>query len=151
MPRRKKISHHEPIIEPEELRRLEALLAQEVKADHELKQEMHEIISSRDRALNKELKRLEERNKKLIMWIGVILIMVIIAIFWVSNMLATIKPKTDLTAVDTKYDVEEIRRNLTETMGRVVSDIDELKQQAAQLDKSSGTPALPTANQSPIR
>lgn len=135
MPRRKK----EPHIDPEEIKRLERLLAEEVEADRDLKEEMRQIIASRSRELNREMKRMEERNRRLIIWIGVTLVMVAVAVFWVANLVSTIRPNAgDLGAVE-QFDVEEVKRNLTETMNSVIKNIDELKKQAAELDKSASS------------
>jgi hypothetical protein len=111
MPRRKK----SPPIDQADIDRLKLLVETEEHLESSLKQEMQEIIRARDRQLNRELRHSEERNKRLVMWVGVTVIMLIIASFWIANLLTLTTRDLNIDTPPEKIDIEEAKKNLTTT------------------------------------
>lgn len=123
----------------EEIERLRELIAREERLEQDLRSEVREAVKARDKKLIRELSRLENRNRRVVMWIGVILLMLIIFGFWVSQLDSLIRsPLTDQGSAPTT-DLLEIKNNLESTVGEVVKGIDEIKQQAKALDGGSAT------------
>ncbi|MDD4412245.1 MAG: hypothetical protein PHR00_01210 [Patescibacteria group bacterium] len=129
----------EPHISPEELLRLEEILNQEEKHEQDLRREMQEIIRSRDKALSRELKGMEERNKRLIMWIGVTLLMTVIISFWLMNIRAATLATVNAGPKNKNFDVKGARENLSKTMVDLVDRIDNIKAEAEKLKQSTST------------
>ena len=129
----------EPAIDEEEILRLKRILAQEEHLESDMRRDMEDIIRNRDRALSKQLKYMEERNKRLLMWIGVTFFMLVIVIFWVAGLKATTSPIFQEKSDDRELDIKQTKDDLTRVMDRVINGIDDLKQQANQIN-ASGTP-----------
>jgi hypothetical protein len=143
MPRRKKST--QPQIEPEEIERLKALIEKEEELELQMKQDLREAVRGRDKKLIRELHRLENKNRRLVMWIGVIVLMLAVVAFWVSRLDVIIA--RPLTSADTSQniDLSEVQANLQNTVQQVIKSIDEMKQQAAQLNAAS-TSSAPAVN-----
>jgi hypothetical protein len=126
----------EPQIDHEEIARLRELIEREERLEEELKQEVREVARNRDRKLFKELNRQETKNRRLIMWIGVTILMVIVFALWASrlNVLVT-KPLQSGATKD--FDLTEAQENLQKTVQEVVKSIDEIKAQSKQLDEEA--------------
>ncbi|MEI6379225.1 MAG: hypothetical protein WCO55_06235 [Candidatus Falkowbacteria bacterium] len=130
----------EPTIDEEEIIRLKQLLAQEENLEEDLRRDMEDIIHDRDRALAKQLRYLEDRNKRLMMWIGTIFFMLIIVLFWLAGIRAMASPSFSKKSEPEQIDIGQTKDDLTRVMNRVITGIDDLKKQANQLNTVTGTP-----------
>lgn len=140
----------EPEINQSDIQRLKDLIDREEILERDLRHDMQELVRGRNKKLVNELKAIEDRNKQLIMWIGVTLLMLIIVIFWIMSLKAvtndTVKEKVQLR----NFDLTNTRDNLTKTMNQVVDDIDRIKAEAAKLNSdSSATGTATTSTQLP--
>ncbi len=144
MSRRKKST--EAYIDQEEIARLRELIEREERLEEELRQEVREVSRNRDRKLFQELDRQEAKNRRLIMWIGVTLLMAVIFAVWASRLNLTVsKPLEIGTTKD--FDVTDAQANLQKTMQEVIKSIDEIKKQAKQLDsETASSTATPFKN-----
>ena len=142
-------SRAQPKIEMAEIERLKQLLANEDDLEQDLKREMKHIVESRDRQLTKELRRIEDRNKHLIMWTGVVLIMAVIVTFWIASVVATTRRTTGEDFTDERYNVEEIKKNLTGTMDKVMKNLEEINKESERLKQQSPAPTSTDGNFQP--
>lgn len=132
----------EPHISPEELSRLEEILNQEEKHERDLRREMQEIIRTRDKELSRELKGIEERNKRLIMWIGVTLLMTVIVSFWLMNIRAATLATVNAGPKNKNFDVKEAKENLSKTMTDLIERIDDIKAEAEKIKQATSTATM---------
>lgn len=131
---RKKIV--EPEIDHADIARLRDLIEREERLEIEMRQDLREAIRSRDKKLIREVSRLEDKNRRLIMWIGVIVIMVVIFGFWISKIGEVINtPLADQSIQN--FDLTEATKNMQTTVNDVVKSIDEIKQEAKKLDEAT--------------
>ncbi len=132
MPRRSQ--HDEPHIDPAEIERLKELIAKEEELEAEMRQEVREAVQASDKKLIRELHRLENKNRRLVMWVGVIVLMLIIVSFWVSRLDVIITQP--LANIDTtqNFDLAEARANMQTMVQEVVKSIEDIKKQAAALE-----------------
>lgn len=137
--RRKGIA--EPVIDDAEIARLKHILAEEENLEEDLRHDMEQIIRNRDRALAKQLKYIEERNRRMMMWTGVVLFMLIIALFWLASLRATTNSGVSRRQTSEQINTQETKENLTKVMNKVISGIEELKKQSDQINKATGTPS----------
>ncbi|NCN25033.1 hypothetical protein COT94_04490 [Candidatus Falkowbacteria bacterium CG10_big_fil_rev_8_21_14_0_10_37_14] len=148
MPRRKKA----PPIDPAEIDRLKLLLETEEHLESDLRQEMQEIIKTRDRQITRELRHSEERNKRLVMWVGVTIMMLVIASFWIANLLALTTRDLSIGAKPETIDIEGAKENLTTTMDKVLKDLEAIKREAENLKStvtSTNDSVFPIENKLP--
>ncbi len=138
--RRKKFI--EPEINQEEIANLRALLEKEEELEADMKRELREVIKTRDKKLMREFSRLENKNRRLIMWVGVIVLMLAIISFWVSRLdvIITRPLATDKTQ---DFDLSEASTNMQTTAQEVIKSIDEIKKQAQLLEAGSSTSSQP--------
>lgn len=134
MSRRKQST--EAQIDHEEIARLRELIEREERLEEDLKQEVREVAKNRDRKLFRELNRQETKNRRLIMWIGVTILMVIIFAIWASRLSLTVTKPLEVGATK-DFDLTEAQNNLQQTVQEVVKSIDEIKTQAKQLDEET--------------
>jgi type II secretory pathway component PulM len=128
-----------PDIDEAEIKRLKKLLAEEENLEADLRRDMEQIIKNRDRILAKQIKYIEARNRRLMLWIGVIFIMLILVTFWLASLRASIAPFTRATSLEQKYNTKEIKGNLTETMNKAITTINDLKEVANQIKTATTT------------
>ena len=134
MARRKQST--EAHIDHEEIARLRELIEREERLEEDLKQEVREVARNRDRKLFRELNRQETKNRRLIMWIGVTILMVIIFAIWASRLSLTVTKPLEIGATQ-DFDLTEAQNNLQQTVQEVVKSIDEIKTQAKKLDEET--------------
>lgn len=120
-------------IDHEEIARLRELIEREERLEEDLKEEVREVARNRDRKLFKELDRQETKNRRLIMWIGVTIVMVVIFALWASRLTSLVSKPLEIGATK-DFDLTEAQNNLQQTVQEVVKSIDEIKTQAKQLD-----------------
>jgi type II secretory pathway component PulM len=131
---RKKIV--EPEINHADIARLRDLIEREERLEIEMRQDLREAIKSRDKKLIREVSRLEDKNRRLIMWIGVVVIMVVIFGFWISRIGEVINtPLADQSIQN--FDLTEATNNMQTTVKDMVKSIDEIKQEAKKLDEAT--------------
>jgi len=130
--RRKK--NHEPQIDPAEIERLKALIAKEEELETEMKQDLKEAIKNQDKKLIRELHRLENRNRHLIMWIGVAVLMLVVVSFWVSKLDVIVNRPFNNIDETQNFDLGEARANMQSTIQEVIKGIEDIKQQAKELE-----------------
>lgn len=123
-------------IDHEEIARLRELIEREERLEQDLKEEVREVARNRDRKLFRELNRQETKNRRLIMWIGVTIFMLIIFALWASRLTSMVAKPVDIGATK-DFDLTEARDNLQKTVQEVVKGIDEIKKQAKQLDEET--------------
>jgi hypothetical protein len=123
-------------IDHEEIARLRELIEREERLEQDLKEEVREVARNRDRKLFRELNRQETKNRRLIMWIGVTIFMLIIFALWASRLTLMVAKPIDIGATK-DFDLTEAQANLQKTVQEVVKGIDEIKKQAKQLDEET--------------
>lgn len=128
----------EPKIEPEEIERLRTLLAREEELEWEMRQDMREAIKASDKRLLRELHRLENKNRRLLLWIGVTIVMLIIIVFWVSRFDSLIV-RPPVAATTSNFDLSSTGLDMQNTVKSVLQSIEEIKTQAKQLDAAAVT------------
>ena len=137
-----------PHISDEELARLRGLINQE--EGQELEQAMKQAVRQRRRAVHHQLASMENRNKRLLMWALVILLMLAVVSLWLFkfNQLVTRPSVSANYPASPEIDFEETKKNLSDTFSEVINDLDELKQQAAELKQEQGEETeAPLANE----
>ena len=120
----------------EELEKLRGLLEED--DDEKMEDNLREV-----RALeHKQQQRIDEievHNKKLMMWIGIVFIMVVIVIFWMMNIdTITGGLKKDIKIEIKSEEFERAKMELTDTLGEVRTNIDEMKAQAEKIEQEEG-------------
>ena len=136
---RKTSRRAQPHIELQEIERLKQLLAAEENLEEDLKRQMKQVIEARDRQLARELRRIEDRNKHLIMWIGVIAIMAAIVVFWIASVVATTRKTAGEDWSGQQYDVDAIKANLTDTMSEVIKNLEDIRKESERLKQQPAT------------
>lgn len=128
-----------PEINHEEIERIKAMLAAEEGAiEADMRKEMSRMIDERDVQMSRQLGDMNAKNKRLIMWIGVSLIMLMIVIFWVSTLdLAVNRSYAKSDKQIDKKSLSEYKDNLDKTFKEVMTQIDKLKEQSQTLSTSS--------------
>jgi type II secretory pathway component PulM len=132
----------------EDLERLKGMLAddEEERFEHDL----HAVHAS-ERRQQQKLNELELRNKKLMMWVGIVFVMVVIVIFWMLNIDTIVGGgKKDLKMDISSEDFQKAKLDLTETIQKVRNNIDELKNQAQQVQQEEGIDTTEQTNFLPL-
>ncbi|MFH0840782.1 MAG: hypothetical protein V1865_02260 [bacterium] len=123
-----------------ELERLKGIL--ESDDEDELEEELREV-RARERKQRQKIAEMEVRNKRLLMWVVIVFIMVIIAIFWMMNLDVITKQPSEGPQVEVKSDsLEQAKEELTDTMDKIRDSIDEIKKQAEKLEEEEGIDAV---------
>jgi hypothetical protein len=87
---------------------------------------------------------MNSKNKRLIMWIGVSLIMLVIVGFWVLSLDWSVeRPYAESVKQIDPKSLSEYKDNLDKTFEEVMTQIDQLKVQSVQITSSS-EPSLTT-------
>jgi len=146
MPRRKKLNEEVARLDPEELEHLRGLIAKEEELEAEMKQDLAEAISARDKKLLRELRRLNNKNRRLLMWVGVVALMLIIVGFWLSR-LETVVTAPMSESETNQVDLNSARENLQTTVQQVIKSIEDIKRQAKELDAESATATPPVRSE----
>jgi len=142
-----KRAKQEPKINQAEIDRIKSLLDQEEKVlEEDMKVELSKMIDDRDLRMSRELNKIDTKNKKMIMWIGVTLFMLSIVSFWVSSLDVTIRQPylKSGTQVDQKS-LAEYKENLDKTFKEVMIEIDQLKEQSKKLEAAQSSTTTSTS------
>ena len=135
----------EPEIDPAEIERLRDLIGREEMLERDLRRDMEEVVRGRDKRLGRELRQMEERNKRLVMWIGVSFLMLVIVICWVMSLRAmtsdTVKESADLK----NFDLAGAKDNLTNNMKDIIADIERIKAEGERLNTAASSSATATS------
>ena len=132
-------------VNQEQVERIKAMLDQEEEnIEKDLRREMTRMIDERQLAMSHELGDMNSKNKRLIMWIGVSLIMLVIVGFWVLSLDWSVeRPYTESVKQIDPKSLSEYKDNLDKTFEEVMTQIDQLKGQSVQITSSS-EPSLTT-------
>ena len=128
-----------PEINPEEIAQLKRLINEEEDSiERQLRRDMADITRHRERKISHEIKHLEQRNKQLIMWIGVVSLMTVVVVFWLANLQATAR-RLAVTAAGPQINIAETKESLTKTMEKVIQGLNDLQTQSQVLDSASSS------------
>ncbi|HRH21940.1 MAG TPA: hypothetical protein PLJ58_01935 [bacterium] len=132
-------------VNQEQVERIKAMLDQEEEnIEKDLRREMTRMIDERQLAMSHELGDMNSKNKRLIMWIGVSLIMLVIVGFWVLSLDWSVeRPYAESVKQIDPKSLSEYKDNLDKTFEEVMTQIDQLKVQSVQITSSS-EPSLTT-------
>ncbi len=138
-------------INQEELDRIKAIVEQEEReVEEDLKKELSMMMDDRELKMSRELNHQNNKNKKMIMWIGVTLFMLSIVSFWVSSLDVTINsPYTKSGKQIDQKSLAEYKDNLDKTFQEVMVQIDQLKEQTKQTENQATGTATSTATSTP--
>lgn len=128
-------------INQEELDRIKSIVEQEEReVEEDLKIELSKMMDDRDLKMSRELNHQNNKNKKMIMWIGVTLFMLSVVSFWVSSLDVTISQTYSKSGqqIDQKALIE-YKDNLDKTFQEVMTQIDQLKEATKESQPASTT------------
>lgn len=131
-----------------ELERLKGIL--EADDEEVLEQELYEV-RSQERKQRQKIAEMELHNKRLMIWVIIVFIMVAIAVFWMMNLDIITKRPSEGPVVEMKENkLQGAKQELTDTMDKIRANIDEIKQQAAQIQKEEGIDTTEQVNFLPV-
>jgi hypothetical protein len=128
----------------EEAEKIRTMLAREEEViEADMRQELARMIDERDLKMSRDLGAMNSRNRQLMMWIGVSVIMLVIVVLWVSTLDLAVNNSYRMTEEQTDAkSLSEYKRNLDQTFGEVMTKIEQLKEQSRQIvNQASSTEA----------
>ena len=132
-----KISNHQEI-KQDEIDRLRAMLDHDEEA--QIEKDMRELLHQRRQKIHRQVAEMESRNKRLLMWSAIVVLMLIVISFWLFKFNEIVSRPLATANYDLKQlDFDQAKEELTTTMDRVKTGIDELKKEAVKLEKESPT------------
>jgi len=132
-----KISNHQEI-KQDEIDRLRAMLDHDEEA--QIEKDMRELLHQRRQKIHRQVAEMESRNKRLLMWSAIVVLMLIVISFWLFKFNEIVSRPLATANYDLKQlDFNQAKEELTTTMDRVKTGIDELKKEAVKLEKESPT------------
>jgi len=132
-----KTSNHQEI-KQDEIDRLRAMLDHDEEA--QIEKDMRELLHQRRQKIHRQVAEMESRNKRLLMWSAIVVLMLIVISFWLFKFNEIVSRPLATANYDLKQlDFDQAKEELTTTMDRVKTGIDELKKEAVKLEKESPT------------
>jgi cell division protein FtsL len=159
MPRGKKIavkvgatkSRASAKVNHEDAARISELLRREEEViEADMHQEIARMIDERDLKMSHDLNDINNRNKRLMMWVGVTVAMLVVVVIWVSTLGFAVN--NNYRASEKQIDgrsLAEYKQNLDQTFAEVMTKIEQLKEQSKQMAQlaTSSTSSLPLDSQ----
>lgn len=144
MPRRKKSSvehssdsqhkSEKRTVKPEDIKHLHAMLAEDDEQD--IEKEIKQVLRDRRQKLHRQAAAMESRNKRLLMWVSVVMVMLVILSLWIVKFNDIVgRPVLTVKQEVQDIDFDKARDELTNTMKKVRQGIDDIKAQAQQLEQ----------------
>lgn len=132
---KKTVAKKEIKVRPEEIAHLHAMLDKD--DEQEMEKEIRQALKERRRKIRHQASEMEDHNKRLIMWVGITVVMLIVVSFWAIKF-NEIVSRPIITTVDQEIkdiDFEKAKQELTSTMNKVKAGIEEIKQEAEKLEQ----------------
>ncbi|MFH1412421.1 MAG: hypothetical protein ABIG10_00105 [bacterium] len=128
---KKKTKEH---VKKEEIDRLHSIL--DIDDEEEMEKEIKKVLKDRRQKIHRQVADMESKNKRMLMWVGVIIAMLVIVSFWVFKFNEIVTRPIMSTSQEIKdIDFEQTKEALTTTLDKVRSGIEEIKQEAKKFEE----------------
>ena len=130
----KEVKKNKYTVKQEEIDKLQAMLDHD--EEEEIEKDMKELLKKRRQKIHRQVADMESHNKRLLMWSLIIVIMVVIIGFWLFKFNEIISRPLAVANYEIKQiDFGQAKEELTATMQRVKTGIEEIKVEAEKFEQ----------------